>query len=239
MSPSSLSSNLHLLRVASSSLASSSHSRRHSRRYFDGSKVKSRNKEEDNVNDDLLDAYKIPSTTVLSLPGNDKIEIRLIDPYTIAITPYENREEGLSRLLMYIEGENESGQRYPPTQPLTMRYALDSDGEIVGKTMELYLGPKVNPETNPAAKTTENTKTISAKVAGGELIAVMPLVGMATEDAVRRCRDIIAEEVEKTKAFELDGAGFRVSTFGPMYSLRPRDNEVSVKVTPKIKESSK
>jgi len=67
----------------------------------------------------------------------------------------------------------------------------------------------------------------------------MPLVGMATEDAVRRCRDIIAEEVEKTKAFELDGAGFRVSTFGPMYSLRPRDNEVSVKVTPKTKESSK
>ena len=152
MSPSPLSSNLHLLRVASSSLASSSHSRRHSRRYFDGSKVKSRNKEEDNVNDDILDAYKIPSTTVLSLPGNDKIEIRLIDPYTIAITPYENREEGLSRLLMYIEGENESGQRYPPTQPLTMRYALDSDGEIVGKTMELYLGPKVNPETNRRRK---------------------------------------------------------------------------------------
>ena len=234
MSTSPLSSNLHLLRVASSSFASSS--QRHSRRYFDGSKVKSSNKEEDNVNDDILDAYKIPSTTVLSLPGNDKIEIRLIDPYTIAITPYENREEGLSRLLMYIEGENESGQRYPPTQPLTMRYALDSDGEILGKTMELYLGPKVNPETNPAAKTTENTKTISAKVAGGELIAVMPLVGMATEDAVRRCRDIIAEEVEKTKALELDGAGFRVSTFGPMYSLRPRDNEVSVKVTPKTKE---
>ena len=124
MSPSPLSSNLHLLRVASSSLASSSRRHRKSR-YFDGSKVKSSNKEEDNVNDDILDAYKIPSTTVLSLPGNDKIEIRLIDPYTIAITPYENREEGLSRLLMYIEGENESGQRYPPTQPLTMRYALD------------------------------------------------------------------------------------------------------------------
>ena len=171
MSPSPLSSNLHLLRVASSSLASSSRRRRKSR-HFDGSKVKSSNKEEeDDVNDDILDAYKIPSTTVLTLPGNDKIEIRLLDPYTIAITPYENREEGLSRLLMYIEGENESGQRYPPTQPLTMRYALDSDGEILGKTMELYLGPRVNPETNPAAKTTENTKTISAKVAGGELIA--------------------------------------------------------------------
>ena len=236
MSPSPLSSNLHLLRVASSSLASSSHSRRHSRRYFDGSKVKSSNEEEEeeDVNDNLLDAYKIPSTRVLSLPGND-IEIRVVDPYTIAITPYENREEGLSRLLMYIEGENESGETYPPTQPLMMRYALDSDGEIIGKTMELYLGPKVNPDGNPAAKTTETTKTICVRVAGGELIAVMPLVGMATEDAVRRCRDIIAEEVEKTKAFELDGTGFRVSTFGPMYSLRPRDNEVSVKVTPKKK----
>ena len=234
MSSTPLSSNLHLLRVASSSLASSSHSPRRYRRYFDGSKVKSSNKEEDNVND-VLDAYKIPSTTVLTLPGND-IEIRVVDPYTIAITPYENREEGLSRLLMYIEGENESRQTYPPTQPLTMRYALDSDGEIVGKTMELYLGPSVNPEANPAAKTTETTKTISARVAGGELVAVMPLVGMATEDAVRRCRDIIACEVEKTKAFELDGTGFRVSTFGPMYSLRPRDNEVSVKVTPKTKK---
>ena len=92
MSPSPLSSNLHLLRVASSSLASSSRRKSRKSRHFDGSKVKSSDKEEDDVNDDILDAYKIPSTTVLTLPGNDKIEIRLLDPYTIAITPYENRE---------------------------------------------------------------------------------------------------------------------------------------------------
>jgi len=145
----------------------------------------------------------------------------------------------LSRLMLYIEGENELGQMYPPTQPLTMRYALATDEEeeeedamIVGKTMELYLGPRVHPETNPAAKTNEKTDTISTRVAGGELVAVVPLIGMATEEAARRCRDVIVREVEKTGAFRCDRAGFRVSTFGPMYSLRPRDNEVSLKVMP-------
>ena len=146
----------------------------------------------------------------------------------------------MSRLMLYIEGENELGQMYPPTQPLTMRYALATDEEeeeeedamIVGKTMELYLGPRVHPETNPAAKTNEKTDTISTRVAGGELVAVVPLIGMATEEAARRCRDVIVREVEKTGAFRCDRAGFRVSTFGPMYSLRPRDNEVSLKVMP-------
>ena len=139
--------------------------------------------------------------------------------------------------MLYIEGENELGQMYPPTQPLTMRYALATDEEeevamIVGKTMELYLGPRVHPETNPAARTNEKTDTISTRVAGGELVAVVPLIGMATEEAARRCRDVIVREVEKTGAFRADRAGFRVSTFGPMYSLGPRDNEVSLKVMP-------
>ena len=68
-------------------------------------------------------------------------------------------------------------------------------------------------------------------------MAVMPLVGMATEDAAaRKCRDVIAREVEKTGAFRVDRSGFRVSAFGPMYSLRPRNNEVSVKVTPIVEK---
>ena len=87
-------------------------------------------------------SYEIPQSTVLRLDTHD-IDIRVVEPYAVAITPYENREEGLARLTMYMEGENETGEHYPPTQPLTMRYALDEEEEkIVGKTMELYLGPR-------------------------------------------------------------------------------------------------
>ena len=190
--------------------------------------------------DELEKSYEIPQSTVLRLDKHD-IDIRVVEPYAVAITPYENREEGLARLTMYMEGENETGEHYPPTQPLTMRYALDEEEKIVGKTMELYLGPRARAETTNddgilAAKTNEKTRTISTRVAGGEVMAVMPLVGMATEDAARKCRDVIAREVEKTGAFRVDRSGFRVSAFGPMYSLKPRNNEVSVKVTPIIVE---
>ena len=116
----------------------------------------------------------------------------------------------------------------------------------MGKTMELYLGPRVAETTTTtndddgvvvlAAKTNEKTRTISTRIAGGEVMAVMPLVGMATEDAPQaECRGVIARE-EKTGAFRVDRSGFRVSAFGPMYSLKPRNNEVSVKVTPIIVE---
>jgi len=225
-----------LLRVDSSSLASTSSpsSRRTRRRRTKRCFLSIGCASSSNDDQSIADAYKIPSSVVATLPND--VEIRLLAPYTIAITPYENREEGLSRLMLYIEGENELGEMYPPTQPLTMRYALATDEEeedaIVGKTMELYLGPRVNPETNPAARTNEKTDTISTRVAGGELVAVVPLIGMATEEAARRCRDVVVREVEKTGAFRADRAGFRVSTFGPMYSLRPRDNEVSLKVMP-------
>ena len=190
--------------------------------------------------EELEKSYEIPQSTVLRLEKHD-IDIRVVEPHAVAITPYENREEGLARLTMYMEGENETGEHYPPTQPLTMRYALDEEEKIVGKTMELYLGPCARAETTNddgilAAKTNEKTRTISTRVAGGEVMAVMPLVGMATEDAARKCRDVIAREVEKTGAFRVDRSGFRVSAFGPMYSLKPRNNEVSVKVTPIIVE---
>ena len=194
--------------------------------------------------EELEKSYEIPQSTVLRLEKHD-IDIRVVEPHAVAITPYENREEGLARLTMYMDGENETGEQYPPTQPLTMRYALDEEETIVGKTMELYLGPRVAETTTTtndddgvvlAAKTNEKTRTISTRIAGGEVMAVMPLVGMATEDAARKCRDVIAREVEKTGAFRVDRSGFRVSAFGPMYSLKPRNNEVSVKVTPIIVE---
>ena len=197
--------------------------------------------------EELEKSYEIPQSTVLRLEKHD-IDIRVVEPHAVAITPYENREEGLARLTMYMDGENATGEQYPPTQPLTMRYALDEEETIVGKTMELYLGPRVAETTTTtttndddgvvvlAAKTNEKTRTISTRIAGGEVMAVMPLVGMATEDAARKCRDVIAREVEKTGAFRVDRSGFRVSAFGPMYSLKPRNNEVSVKVTPIIVE---
>lgn len=193
----------------------------------------------------IIDEYEIPKQVMLEIPtgpvdGKDddssKIEIRLVQPYTIAITAYENREEGIARLMMYIEGENADGQIYPPTQPLTMRYALDArTDEIVGKTMELYLGATVGTEENKASATNERSKSVMTRVAGGELVAVMKLVGMATEDACRERRAKIVRAVEKTGKFTCDVSSFRVSTFGPMYSLMPRDNEVSVRIVPKSK----
>jgi hypothetical protein len=196
----------------------------------------------------IIDEYEIPKQVMLEIPtdgpdenksefdDSSKIEIRLVQPYTIAITAYENREEGIARLMMYIEGENADGQIYPPTQPLTMRYALDArTDEIVGKTMELYLGATVGTEENKASATNERSKSVMTRVAGGELVAVMKLVGMATEDACRERRAKIVRAVEKTGKFTCDVSSFRVSTFGPMYSLRPRDNEVSVRIVPKSK----
>ena len=72
--------------------------------------------------EELEKSYEIPQSTVLRLEKHD-IDIRVVEPHAVAITPYENREEGLARLTMYMDGENATGEQYPPTQPLTMRYA--------------------------------------------------------------------------------------------------------------------
>jgi pre-mRNA-processing factor 19 len=151
----------------------------------------------------------------------DLYELRIYGGHYVARAPYNNREKGLAALMSYIEGGNEETKTFPATQPLIMRYTCAPGTEdVAGKTMELSLGAGV---TDPPASVDPTNVGVAA--AGGELVAVVGFEGVATPGLL-------------TTAIESDGLslaepdGFRLATYGQLYSLKPRLNELMIKVKP-------
>ena len=153
----------------------------------------------------------------------DTYELRIYGGYYVAAAPYSNREQGIASLMEYVEGGNEDAISFPATQPLIMRYVEDGDGNL-GKSMELSLGKGV---TDPPAPTAPG---VSVAAAGGELMAVVGFEGIATPELAGQYRRLL------TAALEADGLqvdnpkAFRLATYGQLYSLKPRLNELLLKV---------
>ena len=153
----------------------------------------------------------------------DLYELRIYGAYYVAAAPYTNRERGLASLMGYIEGGNEDARVFPATQPLVMRYAEDEDGDL-DKRMELSLGAGV---TDPPAPTTDGVGVVAA---GGELLAVVGFEGIATPELVGKYRELLTAALDADGIRLAEPGAFRLATYGQLYSLKPRLNELLLKV---------
>ena len=150
-------------------------------------------------------------------------ELRIYGAYYVAVAPYTNREQGLASLMGYIEGGNEDERTFPATQPLVMRYVDDGDGDF-DKRMELCLGAGVS---DPPAPTSPG---VGVQAAGGELLAVVGFEGIATPELAGKYRELLATALRADGLELAEPDAFRLATYGQLYSLKPKLNELMLKV---------
>ena len=148
-------------------------------------------------------------------------ELRVYGAYTVCATQYDNREQGIATLMEYIEGGNAERAMYAPTQPLTTRYSKD------GKTMELALLGRRARESIAAPNEDSEVKVVAT---GGELLAAIEFIGVATPEVAEYYRLTLANALADDGLRAVDDGSFRLNTFGPLYSLKPRKNELLVAV---------
>lgn len=154
----------------------------------------------------------------------DLYELRIYGAYYVTRAPYSNREQGLASLMGYVEGGNEEEKTFPATQPLIMRYVDAPDKGGFEKTMELSLGADA---TDPPAPTVGEARVAAA---GGELLAVVGFEGVATPELAGKYRELLTTAVEADGLKVADPSEFRLATYGQLYSLKPRLNELMLKV---------
>lgn len=167
-----------------------------------------------------------PSYQVLQKKNYEKgyeCELRLYSPYHVIQTSYERRGEGIASLMSYIEGGNEANQWFPPTQPLLMRYK-EIPGGGFEKTMEIYLADTSNPPP-------PTTGGVQIDVVGGELLAALEFPGETTPAKVTMYYRFLRSQLEED-GLKVDGNWFRLATYGPIFSLSEKRNELLIKVTP-------
>lgn len=158
----------------------------------------------------------------------DLYELRIYGGHYVCRAPYNNREKGLAALMSYIEGGNEESKTFPATQPLIMRYECAPGTEdVVGKTMELSLGAGV---ADPPASA--EPEAVGVAAAGGELVAVVGFEGVATPELAGEYRRLLTAAIRSDGLELAEPDGFRLATYGQLYSLKPRLNELMLKVKP-------
>ena len=164
-------------------------------------------------------SYDVPYDVV---GRGDSYELRVYGAYYVAATKYENRERGLATLVEYMEGGNAEGAMYPPTQPLTTRYF---EG---GKTMELALLGRRARESIAEPNAGGDVRVMAT---GGELLAAATFEGNATPETAEFYRARLVDALAASGLSCADEREFRINTFGPLYSLAKRRNELLVRVS--------
>lgn len=164
-------------------------------------------------------SYDVPYDVV---GRGDSYELRVYGAYYVAATKYENRERGLATLVEYMEGGNAEGAMYPPTQPLTTRYF---EG---GKTMELAL---LGRRARESIAEPNAGGDVSVVATGGELLAAATFEGNATPETAEFYRARLVDALAASGLSCADEREFRINTFGPLYSLAKRRNELLVRVS--------
>jgi len=165
--------------------------------------------------------YDVPYDVVNAGSG-DSYELRVYGAYYVAATTYENRERGLATLMEYMEGGNAEGAMYPPTQPLTTRYF---EG---GKTMELALLGRRARESIAEPNAEGDVRVVAT---GGELLAAVSFEGNATPETAEFYRARLVDALATNGLSCADEREFRINTFGPLYSLKTRRNELLMRVS--------
>ena len=170
-----------------------------------------------------------PSFSVLRCTS--AYELRVYDAFVAARTPYSTRADGLQRLSEYLDGRaNATGVRLPATSPVFTFYS-SSDG-VLTKHMELMvsLPPGETQTPSPVADS-----GVQLRIAGGgEILAALEMRGNVTPEAADAGRTrLVAALAQDGLALVAEEAGmgaFRLATYGPLYSLAPRRNELMVRV---------
>lgn len=156
-----------------------------------------------------------------------RYDLRLLQPHTVAVTPYQRRDEGFLALGTFLSGGNAAEARCLETQPVVMTFRPDGT-----KTMQVYVCPR-----DEALRAEELVPLAGSGVeldaAGGELVASLGFEGNATKEACERALgqllSALAEDGLGMAAAEAAGQ-FRLAQYGPIHSLSTRLNEIWVTV---------
>lgn len=177
-----------------------------------------------------------PTYTVLRRAAG--YELRVYDPFVAARTAYTSRADGLQRLAEYLDGRaNAGGVKLPATSPVFTVYssspgAAEGDDDALTKHMELLVSLPPGQAQPPSPSAGSGVELVVG--GGGQVLAVVELRGNVTPEVASAARarlvgalardglDLLSEEVATQ--------GFRLATYGPLFSLAPRLNELMVRV---------
>lgn len=152
-------------------------------------------------------------------------ELRLYDPFVCVCTDYEARGEGIEVLAEYMDGKNDQSVRYPSSQPLLMAHHVDR------KVMKLFVASTktVDVSTLPSSSRPD----VRLDLEGGYLVAATLFHGHATKERVEEEYHALVRRLEAdglSTAHDDDQERYHVAQYGPIFSLKPRKNELWVRV---------
>lgn len=154
-------------------------------------------------------------------------ELRLYDPFLCIETEYESRNEGIAALSSYLDGDNEDQVSFAFTQPLIMSHHEDR------KLMKVYLcDARGSPTNNPPLP---NKTRLRIAVEGGSLLAIRRFDGNATKERVEGLLKELLDSIQADDLSVMRGQGqekYHVAQYGTFYSLKPRTNELWLRVQP-------
>lgn len=157
-------------------------------------------------------------------------ELRVYAAYVAVRTPYSTRADGLQRLAEYLDGRGSvEGTRCVATTPVFTYYAASPDDPgRLDKHMELFVSL---PPGQGQPPTPRPDSGVSLRVGGGEPLAVLPLFGNVTPEAAAAGRMQLeaALATDGLAVLPEPGAPFRLATYGPLFSLAPRLNELMLR----------
>jgi hypothetical protein len=158
-------------------------------------------------------------------------ELRVYAAYVAVRTAYSTRGDGLQRLAEYLDGRGSvEGVRCVATTPVFTFYAASAeDPDTLDKHMELFVSL---PPGQGKPPTPRPDSGVSLRVGGGEPLAVLPLFGNVTPEAAAAGRQQLEAALAQDGLAVLPepGAPFRLATYGPLFSLAPRLNELMLRV---------
>lgn len=158
-------------------------------------------------------------------------ELRVYGAYVAVRTPYSTRGDGLQRLSEYLDGRGSvEGTCCVATTPVFTFYQADpEDPGSLSKHMELFVAL---PPGQAQPPTPRPDSGVSLRVGGGEPLAVLPLVGNVTPEAAAAGRAQLEAALAQDGLAVLPepGAPFRIASYGPLFSLAPRLNELMLRV---------
>ena len=164
-----------------------------------------------------------PTCTVVR--AAEGYELRLYDPFVCVCTDYEARGEGIEVLAEYMDGKNDQGVRYPSSQPLLMAHHVDR------KVMKLLVASTkaVDVSTLPSSSRPD----VRLDLEGGYLVAATLFHGHATKERVEEEYHALVRRLEAdglSIAHGVNQERYHVAQYGPLFSFKPRKNELWVRV---------
>lgn len=122
----------------------------------------------------------------------------------------------------YLAGANAAGARFADAQPVVMTHGGPH------KLMSVHVPPLRDGSAAPSPPPPPTDPAVSLTAAGGELLAVAKFSGYATPEAVAAARAALQAALA-ADGVAVDGDGFRVAQYGPLFTLEERTNEIMLK----------